>query len=270
VGTVALKKEGDYLYELCKMAVDENFRGHHAGLILGEAALQKARSLGAKKVVLYSQTTFNNGIAINLYKKMGFKEVELEKGGYERCNIKMVYDFETGEYLKQMANWIRNVVTVSYHKLQLISPKEWEKKASVVKWSKKELIGHLIDSASNNHQRFVRAQYTDSLSFPRYHQNEWVDLQNYHHQPYEELAAFWYQYNLRLAGVIENIHPEKLETICRIGDNDPVTLHLLVEDYVYHVIHHLKQVDPSMTFDDPGIATTNSTYRQKFISELAG
>src|SRR5262245_15981 len=66
-GTVALKKEGDDVYELCKMAVDESARGKHLGLLLGEAALKKARELGARQVILYSQTTFNNGIAINLY-----------------------------------------------------------------------------------------------------------------------------------------------------------------------------------------------------------
>lgn len=109
-GTVALKKVSSDIYELCKMAVDENFRGHRIGLILGEAALKKAKDLGGKKVILYSQTTFNNGIAINLYNRLGFKQVELEKGGYERCNIKMLYDFAIHDYLRAMAEWLENLL----------------------------------------------------------------------------------------------------------------------------------------------------------------
>jgi N-acetylglutamate synthase-like GNAT family acetyltransferase len=235
VGTVALKNEGDGVIELCKMAVDENFRGKRTGLFLGEAALKKSKALGAKKVILYSQTTFNSGIAINLYNRLGFKEVELEKGGYERCNIKMLFDFETHDYLERMGEWLKKTVTDAIENFRTISENEWNHKASVSKWSKKEIIGHLIDSASNNHQRFVRAQYNESLVFPRYHQNEFVAHQNYQHQQARFLTEFWQHYNLQLAWVIKNIHPEKLHTSCTIGDNEPC--HFKIPGRGLHLSH---------------------------------
>lgn len=242
VGTVALKKEGNELFELCKMAVDENFRGHHAGLILGEAALQKAKSLGAKQVILYSETTFNNGIAINLYHRLGFKEVELEKGGYERCNIKMVYDFAVHDYLQSLAEKLRSIVKEYWQHFAMMSTGEWNKKISVKKWSNKEILGHLIDSAANNHQRFVRAHLSDPLEFPGYMQEEWVSIQNYQHHETRELIDLWFAYNQTLASVIGNIHPQRLGALCHIGDNPPVTLQFLLEDYIDHLLRHLNQI----------------------------
>ncbi len=87
VGTVALKYIEPGLYELTKMAVDETFRGIGAGKILCAAAIDKAREIGATKVMLYSQTSLK--AAIGIYRKLGFKEIPLEAGKYERADIKM-------------------------------------------------------------------------------------------------------------------------------------------------------------------------------------
>lgn len=87
VGTVALKRVNDEVFEMTKMAVDENFQGHHIGWQLGKAVLQKAKDLNATKVILYSNRILVP--AINMYLKLGFVEVELEKGLYERSDIKM-------------------------------------------------------------------------------------------------------------------------------------------------------------------------------------
>jgi hypothetical protein len=110
------------------------------------------------------------------------------------------------------------------------------------KWSRKQVLGHLIDSASNNHQRFVRAQIAASLVFPAYAQNEWVATQHYQSEPWRDLVALWASYNRHLLHVIENIPADKQNHVCEIGENDPVTLAFLVEDYVKHMEHHLDQI----------------------------
>src|SRR5438105_3736271 len=71
-------------------------------------------------------------------------------------------------------------------------------KASPAKWSKKEIIGHLIDSASNNHQRFVRMQIENNLSLPQYRQNEWVNAQQYNSRNWIDLVKFWLIYNTHI------------------------------------------------------------------------
>jgi len=92
-GTVALKKINDQVYEFTKMAVDDAFRRRGIAEALSYAALEKAKSLGARKVILYSQTGLVP--AITLYKKLGFREVPLEKGIYARSDIKMEFDLIT-------------------------------------------------------------------------------------------------------------------------------------------------------------------------------
>lgn len=87
IGTVALKKMDDGCYELTKMAVDERMQGAGAGKLLCLAAIEKARSLGAEKVMLYSQTKLKAALAI--YRKMGFKEIALDGEKYKRADVKM-------------------------------------------------------------------------------------------------------------------------------------------------------------------------------------
>jgi ribosomal protein S18 acetylase RimI-like enzyme len=91
-GTVALKKVSDEVYEFTKMAVDEGFRRRGIAEALSYAAFEKARQLGACKVILYSQTGLVP--AITMYRKLGFKEVPLEKGVYKRSDIKMEIELD--------------------------------------------------------------------------------------------------------------------------------------------------------------------------------
>jgi len=109
-------------------------------------------------------------------------------------------------------------------------------------WSRKQVIGHLIDSASNNHQRFVRAALADSLEFPNYDTPGCVRVQAVERAAWPVLVSLWASYNRYLAHVTANLPAEKLETICRIGARDPVTLRELTEDYVRHLVHHLGQI----------------------------
>lgn len=108
-------------------------------------------------------------------------------------------------------------------------------------WSIKEILGHLADSAANNHQRFVRAQQSP-LSLPGYDQDHWVASQGYQERSWQDLLTFWAAYNRHLAHVIRRIPDAALDVPCRIGPSAPVSLRFLAEDYLVHLRHHLGDI----------------------------
>ncbi len=110
------------------------------------------------------------------------------------------------------------------------------------KWSKKQVLGHLIDSASNNHQRFVRAQLVQELVFPAYEQEDWVRVQQYQQQSWAQLLDLWQSYNRHLLHVMVSVPADRLVRRCIIGKNNPATLEFLISDYVVHLKHHLDQI----------------------------
>jgi len=109
-------------------------------------------------------------------------------------------------------------------------------------WSPKEVLGHLIDSAANNHQRFVRAQEVDALTFPGYAQNQWVSSQGYQDADWQHLVALWTDLNLHLADVIARIPPSKYTVPCTIGGNAAVPLETIIVGYQEHLHHHMAQI----------------------------
>jgi len=109
-------------------------------------------------------------------------------------------------------------------------------------WSRKQVLGHLIDSASNHHQRFVRAALQTSLDFPGYDQDGCVRVQAVEEADWTLLVSLWAGYNRYLAHGIAHLSVSKLETLCRIGSDEPVTLRFLAEDYLRHLLHHLGQI----------------------------
>jgi hypothetical protein len=111
------------------------------------------------------------------------------------------------------------------------------------KWSPKQVIGHLIDSAANNHQRFVRAQEGVAYSGPGYAQDHWVAVQGYQESTWDDLIALWRAYNRHLARVIERIPDARRGTVMTIGSDAPKTLGFVASDYVHHLRHHLAQAD---------------------------
>jgi hypothetical protein len=108
------------------------------------------------------------------------------------------------------------------------------------KWSKKEILGHLCDSAANNHQRFIRTQYEEKPSV-KYNQDKWVELNDWQSWPTNMIIDFWNLYNRRIVEVIKKIPKEKLSAECAVGDKS-FTLEFLIEDYVAHLKHHLDQI----------------------------
>lgn len=149
-----------------------------------------------------------------------------------------------------VAAHLRRSIDAALPKLRAISSSRAVKAPSPDKWSPQQLIGHLIDSAANNHQRFVRAQQEGALMLPPYAQEHWVTSQRYHDRPWEDLIAFWYAYNQHLAHVILHIPEAFRQVPCTIGANPPVTLGFLAHDYVVHMQHHLAQIDALAAADD--------------------
>ena len=106
-------------------------------------------------------------------------------------------------------------------------------------WSKKQELGHLIDSATNNRVRFIRAALEGEFAGPSYDGRGWVELGGYEDVPWVELIALWEGLNRALAVLVERIPVERLKAPCRIGEAETVTLEFVIDDYIQHMQHHL-------------------------------
>jgi hypothetical protein len=125
--------------------------------------------------------------------------------------------------------------------LRKISEPEFSHKPSPEKWSKKEILGHLIDSAANNHQRFLRVQFEDTPHIV-YDQVNWNRYSDHQSAKTDHLISFWEMYNRHLLAIIQAIPPPNLQRTCRTNEPQPVALEWLIEDYVRHLEHHLRQL----------------------------
>jgi hypothetical protein len=149
--------------------------------------------------------------------------------------------------MKELSEKLLKVVQAAEPKLRAVSELESVKPILRGGWSRKQVIGHLIDSASNNQQRFVRAALQPSLDFPGYDQAGNVRVQAVQQADWLLLVTAWAAYNSYLAHVIAHLPAEKLGTLCRVGTGDPVTLAFLAEDYPTHLLHHLNQLDAAQS-----------------------
>lgn len=109
-------------------------------------------------------------------------------------------------------------------------------------WTRVQILGHMLDSAANNHQRFVRASLDGSYTGPGYRQEGWVAAHGYKQQSWPQLLQWWTMYHDILKSVVDLIPEEKLGAQCVVGEGEPVTLRFLIEDYIAHQQHHLKQI----------------------------
>ena len=126
--------------------------------------------------------------------------------------------------------------------LKQVPESEFSEKPAPDKWSKKEILGHLIDSATNNHQRFIRIQYQDKPGV-YYDQNEWVAFSDYNSIQKNTIIDFWTQYNNHLLHVIKNISSDSLAKagVVRVASEEK-PLYFFINDYVAHMEHHLRQI----------------------------
>jgi hypothetical protein len=109
-------------------------------------------------------------------------------------------------------------------------------------WTRKQIIGHLMDSAANNRQRFVRAASEGRYSGPKYSQDAWVAAHGYERQTWETLLRWWQMHHEVLAAVVDEVEDSRLGAVCVVGEDAPVTLRYLIEDYVEHQKWHLTQI----------------------------
>src|ERR1043165_5927097 len=154
-----------------------------------------------------------------------------------------------------MRDWISdflNTIETSSARLHAMNESQAARRDGTA-WSAKETLGHLIDSAANNHARFVLAQMKDDLVFPGYEQDGWVRANHYQQRPWPELVELWRSYNLHLHHLMSHADPAKLNTPCTlhtlqeiafktVPQAEPVTLEYLMKDYVDHLKHHLAQI----------------------------
>jgi hypothetical protein len=155
-----------------------------------------------------------------------------------------------------MNEWLddfKETIESATPRLLRISESESEQPRTEEHWSAKQIIGHLIDSATNNHARFVLAQLKDDLVFPAYDQNSWVQIQHYQQASWPQLVDLWRAYNVHLLHVMAHTPADKMNNPCTqhslqtiafktVSKSDPVTLEYLMKDYVVHLKHHLTQI----------------------------
>ncbi|MGD9899505.1 MAG: DinB family protein [Calditrichaceae bacterium] len=155
--------------------------------------------------------------------------------------------------MKSTLNSFKKTLDLTEKKLLSISENISAMRPRENKWSAREILGHLIDSAANNHRRFVLAQLSDDLVFPGYDQDVWVRAQNYQDASWPSLVALWKSYNLHIIHLVSQI-PEEILLKSRqnhnldkiawntVSKNNPVTLHYFIIDYIGHMNHHLTQI----------------------------
>lgn len=144
--------------------------------------------------------------------------------------------------MKTIANHLFTVIEDARPRLLSLDETQAATRPKPDKWSPKEIVGHLIDSAANNHQRFVRAQLgVRDLQPYRYAQDHWVSVQQYQSADWQSLVSLWYFYNVHLARLIAALKAEFLDNHLDVWD-EPATLRFVAEDYVRHLKHHLDQI----------------------------
>lgn len=164
---------------------------------------------------------------------------------------------QTGEQRKMQSTGqtLVSIIQAVVPRMKQISEADARIERGAGKWSRIEIVGHLIDSAVNNHRRFVLANFQDHLLFDGYDQEQWVALQDYQHQDWIWLIDFWSNYNQLIARLMDAV-PESVRlkphaehclhqmAWITLREDQPATLDYLMKDYVGHLEHHVRQVLP--------------------------
>ncbi len=127
-------------------------------------------------------------------------------------------------------------------RLTNLSVDQVQHKPSSSKWSLKEELGHLLGSAANNHQRIVRAQLENNPAMPTYDGDQWVALHRYQDRDWSSLIAIWLGLNRQLLAAAEAVADSAWLRTCTIADSAPLTLQFVFDDYVDHMLHHLRHM----------------------------
>lgn len=139
------------------------------------------------------------------------------------------------------ARELDEILQLDFPSMEAIQENDWNAKPYPDKWSKKEILGHLIDSACSNHRRFIMSQYGDQ-GIILYDQDQWVHLNHYQKLPADQLLQFWYNYNQHIANIGRMIPAENYKSKVYYNDGEVLTLEFVYSDYVAHLKHHLDQI----------------------------
>jgi hypothetical protein len=150
--------------------------------------------------------------------------------------------------MKDVYPELNSIIDGFYGKYKDLDNDITSKRSGSDNWTLKEIIGHLIDSASNNHQRFVRLQIVDELIFPGYGKDnsKWLGIEKYNELNFSDIMLLWKQYNVLIGNIIKQVDESKLGNYWRKPDGDKITLKDLMIDYVRHIKEHIKQFEETL------------------------
>jgi hypothetical protein len=143
--------------------------------------------------------------------------------------------------MKDFLEDFQDTLILAKQRLEAISGEAASVPRAPGKWSRKEILGHLIDSAANNHQRFVRVPLNPDVALMGYQQNDWVIAQDYQSYDWLQLISFWHLYNLHVLNVVTHIPSEALKNTFSLN-GETVELEFVIRDYLRHMKHHLAQI----------------------------
>jgi hypothetical protein len=144
--------------------------------------------------------------------------------------------------MNDFAEQLRRTVAHEEPLLRAIADSSANASPDAQRWSKKQELGHLLDSATNNRVRFAKAALEGRFEGPSYEQRGWVELGGYAHMPWAELVDLWKALNTALATLVSRIPEERRTAECRIGESLSAPLEFLVDDYIQHMQHHLDHI----------------------------
>ncbi|RSK50940.1 DinB family protein [Hymenobacter rigui] len=145
--------------------------------------------------------------------------------------------------MHQVCRRLQELLNLLNEELPALSVEELTVPTAPGRWSRQEVLGHLIDSAANNHRRFVLAlTRPEPLVIVPYDQEDWVRCADYQHTPAANLLALWTTYNQQLMRLISRIPAEAHQYRCEFENGYSVTLGWLIEDYAVHMEHHVQQI----------------------------
>lgn len=241
IGTIALIYVDPGIFELAKMTVHKNARGMGAGKILCKAAIDKAREIGAEKLILYTNTRLS--AAINLYRQLGFTELPVENPIYERANIKM--ELPLKEHLTQKE--IHDLVE-SYGKahdkiitcLNSIPREIWDWQPPYNKWTIHQNIVHLADSEVNSYVRCRRFIAEPGSTVMGYDQERWASLLHYDKQNIEDALELYRLLRKMTYNLIKEMPFEMWENTIAHSENGTMKMWQWLRCYENHT--HILQI----------------------------
>jgi len=218
------------------------------GVIHRMAGNGKAKGIGA--FCLNWCFTICNNIRIDTHHDNKVMQNILERDGYTRCGIIYLADgspriaYHRSEDFTHITDGIIRVIQSEELFLNSLTEEEITSERNIQNRNIKQILGHLIDSASNNHQRMVRLQYNKELSFPDYRQDNdlWISIQNYEKADWKSLIQLWKFYNLHIAHVISSVDITKLENFWLDFEGTKVTLKNMIEGYLDHLHLHIREI----------------------------